>query len=114
MYDDPPRVSPRVRTLATVLAVSLLAYGLFAAARYVRNRPPPDMSDRFADVAPFANFFANGEFGWQGQVTPGWAGATDPAVAKGACEHLASLLHPTGVQSVRIEDAHGEVIVECQ
>jgi hypothetical protein len=109
----PPRFSPRARVLVGVLVTLLVALVGFTAVDRVRNRPPPNLAERFADVAPFTSFIDAGESGWVGQVGASWAGEADPAVATEACEQLLLRLAPTGRQTITIVDVEGLPVREC-
>jgi hypothetical protein len=103
----------RVRRLIGIaVAVALLA-GFVQLVLVVNHRPPPDMKERFTDVAPFLAFTDAGPEGWVGRLDPTWAGYTDRAVADAACAALLLRLAPTGTQTILLLDAEGLPAHEC-
>lgn len=103
----------RVRRLAWIAVALVLLAGFVQLALYVNRRPPPDLKDRFGDVAPFVEFSDLGPEGWVGRPDPTWAGLSDRAVADAACAALRLRLTPTGTQTITFLDAEGLPAHEC-
>ncbi|MDP2311003.1 MAG: hypothetical protein Q8P18_33595 [Pseudomonadota bacterium] len=112
--DAQRRASARVWRLG-IVAVSLVVLAGFLRLVYAVNNPlPPDLTDRFLDVAPFIELSEVGAEGWVGRVDAAWPGLTDAAVADVACAALELRLRPAGNQTITILDAEGLPARECR
>jgi hypothetical protein len=113
-FDGPEVVAKRRRLVLIAVATGTL---LLAAAVhgfwYVRNRPAPDLKERFTDLAPFVSFSDAGPEGWFARVPDDWSTRGDAAALDKLCAELNLRLRPTGMQSVTITDSEG-IVWECR
>jgi hypothetical protein len=108
---QPPEDRPR--RLLMVAGVTVIFAGFFQAVWYVNHRPPPDLKDRFLDVAPFVELVEVGQAGWVGRVNGSWAGLNNSRIADTACATLRLRLKPTGRQRIILLDPEGLPAKEC-
>lgn len=113
-FDGPEVVAKRRRVVLVVVTTLVVLLG--AAVHgfwYVRNRPAPDLKDRFTDLAPFVAFSDAGAEGWFARVPDDWPMRADAAALDKMCAELVLRLKPTGMQTVTITDSEG-IVHECR
>lgn len=103
----------RLQRLLILAVVAVIGGAFFQAVWYVNHRPPPDLKDRFLDVAPFVGLVEVGAAGWVGRMDGSWAGLTNPKVADAACATLRLRLKPSGRQKIILLDPEGLPARRC-